>query len=281
MSKDLLKGIGSRVLWLLCIILLGAIVISMTPSSLLAGPEKAPNVSSTAGPGSSLVKGEAEEDNPIFRYWQAAVAAAKRHNKLEKVSDGEFAQWMIATLMIELGGPTWAKNRFYSQMVYPVWDAVAVTSNDRLSSNVSIGIAQIRPETAAQLMQGWIWHQGYLVYHGVQPAYSVQGEGPYGVSSALLARPEVSIEYLAANMEMGASVAQLFGFKPTAEDLVRWHNTGVGVWDLRFGNVNDGVWAKGSNFVSRVREYLAVLRAMPDNPLQRYFVWDGKETSPL
>lgn len=197
----------------------------------------------------NLVIGLANTASPSpYKELQPFVSqAASRHNTLKSVSDAQFEEWMMAILVTETTGPA------YRVFGYSLWQTIKLTTA-RLGRNTALGVAQIRPETAAQLMQGWIDHDGRRIYHGVKVAYPVYGSGPYGVSPALLARPEISIEYLAATLEMGIAVARSFGYEPTLEDLARWQNTGIGPWNLSSPNLDSQLWEKGSAYVARVKE---------------------------
>ena len=188
----------------------------------------------------------------VSQYRKAILAAARRHNTLLKVSDEDFARWMEAMLICEMGGVDWLDKPIYRELGYPIWQGMKLATS-YFGRNSSVGIGQIRPETAAQLEQGWIYHQGRKIYHSVRAGFPVSGEGPRGISPQRLAIPEVSIEYLASNLEMGTIVARAFGYEPTLEDLARWQNTGMGVWDLKFGNVDFDAWLKGSRYASKVK----------------------------
>lgn len=215
-----------------------------------------------ATPLSVLDKG-GEPQELLDKLRSLTLEAAARHNSLEGVSDDDFATWMMAILITERGGLTNLQNPLYSKVGYALWQEAKVTKN-RLGGNSSIGIAQIRPETVTQLRQGWVEHRGLRVYHGVQLAIPPCGAVPYGLSLALLARDDVSIELLAANLEMGAAVSRAFGKKPTLEDLARWHNTGMGSWDLPLRPGEERLWDKAESYVRKVRRNLVYLTLYPD-----------------
>ncbi len=194
--------------------------------------------------------------NPLGRYWLPLFEATRAHKPLPEVSGAEYARFLQAILIAEQGGPGCLSTWICHQVIYPIWSSVQALGNDVEGENASVGLAQLRPETAAQLMQGWIWHAGWQVKHGVEPRFSVAGTGSHGVNSALLAAPDVSIEYLAANLAMGAAVARRFGHEPTLDDLARWHHTGVGVWTRRLERVDEEVWGWGTAYIRKVQSWV-------------------------
>ncbi|MBI2910540.1 MAG: hypothetical protein HYY05_00250 [Chloroflexi bacterium] len=194
--------------------------------------------------------------NPLGRFWLPLYEATRSHKPLPDVSGAEYARFLQAILIAEQGGPGCLSTWVCHQVIYPVWSNVQALGNDMEGENSSVGLAQLRPETAAQLMQGWIWHAGWRVHHGVTPRFSVAGSGSHGVNSALLAAPDLSIEYLAANLAMGAAVARRFGHEPTLDDLARWHNTGVGIWTRRLEPVDEQVWRRGTAYIRKVQSWL-------------------------
>lgn len=200
--------------------------------------------------------------NPLARYWLPVYEATRVHKPLPGVSGAEYARFLQAILIAEQGGPGCLSTWVCHQVIYPVWSSVQALGNDVEGENASVGLAQLRPETAAQLMQGWIWHAGRRVYHGVMPRFSVAGSGSHGVNSALLAAPDVSIEYLGANLAMGAAVARRFGHEPTLEDLARWHHTGVGVWTYRLERVDEELWRQGTAYIRKVQSWLQEAEAL-------------------
>lgn len=194
--------------------------------------------------------------NPLGRYWLPIFEATRAHKPLPEVSGAEYARFLEAILIAEQGGPGCLSTWVCHQLIYPLWSSVQALGNDMEGENTSVGLAQLRPETAAQLMQGWIKHAGRRVYHGVEPRFSVAGSGSHRVNSALLASPDVSIEYLAANLAMGAAVARYFGYEPNLDDLARWHHTGLGVWTRRLEPVDEEVWGWGTGYTRKVQSWL-------------------------
>ena len=186
----------------------------------------------------------------VADYRGTVAAAAARHNRLP-VSDREFARLIEQILTVEMGGADCAGQWLCSGVWYGFLSWFQAAGNETGGGNGSVGVAQLRPETARQLDQGWIEHGGDIIWHGVELRWSAVDESG-AVSSWRLMDPRISIEHLAANLEMGAAVARYYGVEPTLEDLARWHNTGVGRWsDL---SVRGPVWEKGSRYVDRVRD---------------------------
>jgi hypothetical protein len=175
-------------------------------------------------------------------------ASAARH-PIEGFSQRVMTDWMLAILAVESGPPVQGEPPAFHALVYPAWQtAKALSACGGLDT--TIGIAQVRPRTAAELMEGRLEHAGYRLAHDITPAYDVRGEGVLGINVARLAQPDVSIEYLAANLALGAKVGQIFGATPTLEDLARWHNTGLGSWNR--ATAPPALWKKGSLYVHRV-----------------------------
>ncbi len=142
-----------------------------------------------------------------------------------------------------MGGAGCADHWLCGRVWYGLLNWFQAAGNEEGGGNGSVGVAQLRPETARQLHQGWIVHGDDVIWHGVELRWSAVDESG-AVSSWRLADPRISIEYLAANLEMGTAVARYYGVEPAFEDLARWHNTGVGRWSDP--GVRGPVWEKGS-----------------------------------
>jgi hypothetical protein len=177
-----------------------------------------------------------------------AAAAAARHPLPGLAREG-YVDWMMAILAVEMGPPPQGDPPGFAVLIYPTWQAGKALAACA-GVGTTVGVAQVRPETAAQIMDGWVENGGARIAHGVRPYYGVRGDGARGVDVARLARPEVSIEYLAANLEVGAALAAHFGVTPTRADLARWHNTGLGSWNR--AAADPALWNKGSIYVARV-----------------------------
>jgi len=175
-------------------------------------------------------------------------AAAARH-PLPALEPGAQVDWLMAILAVEMGPPPQGDPPGFAAVVYPAWQAGKALAACA-GVDTTVGVAQVRPQTAAQIEAGWVENGGARLFPDVRPFYDVRGDGARGVDIARLARPEVSIEYLAANLEVGAAVAAYFGATPTRADLARWHNTGLGGWNR--AGAEPALWAKGTAYVARV-----------------------------
>jgi hypothetical protein len=209
------------------------------------------NVSSAMPTGCAptpLVAGDLGELRPL-------VAEAAARHPVVGASGEAYVDWLMAMLAVEAGPPPQGEPPAFAVLVYPTWQSVKALGAC-IGVDTSVGVAQIRPQTATQIMDGEVENGGRRIAHGVRPRFLVWGSGARGVDTARLARPEVSIEYLAANLAVGAAVAEAFGKVATPEDLARWHNTGLGSWNA--GEADAGRWAKGSRYIERVRRVFEV-----------------------
>jgi hypothetical protein len=217
----------------------------------------------------------------VTPHTRVIALAADRHNRLLAVSDRELADLLTAVLVAENSGAALWRMPGMLDTIYPVWDGLQVASNS-LGMDYSVGIGRIRPQTALEIRQGWSEHQGRVIYHNVQ-VFVPGDSGGNQISSQRLAEDDVSIEYLAANFEMGTAVAQAFGVDPTLLDLARWHNTGLGSWDAARVARTAEVWAKGSGYVARVAEADKILRSINGlagcSEFSRPVQSNGEETS--
>ncbi len=196
---------------------------------------------------------------------RAIALAAARHNRLSNTPDKALADMLTAVLVAENSGSALWRMPGMLDAIYPFWDGLQVASNS-IGLDYSVGIGRIRPQTALELRQGWIEHQGRIIYHNVRVTLPADGRGSQGVSSARLADDEVSIEYLAANFEMGTAVAHAFAVEPSLLDLARWHNSGIGPWGWRRAQRNEAMWEKGSLYLRRVEAATKTLAAVNGLP---------------
>ena len=196
---------------------------------------------------------------------RAIALAAARHNRLHNTPDKALADILTAVLVAENSGSALWRMPGMLDAIYPFWDGLQVASNS-IGLDYSVGIGRIRPQTALELRQGGIEHQGRLIYHNVRVSLPAEGRGSQGVSSARLADDEVSIEYLAANFEMGTAAAHAFAVEPTLLDLARWHNSGIGPWGWKRAQRNEALWEKGSLYLRRVEDATKTLAAINGLP---------------
>lgn len=238
------RWIAGGILLLLAVVLavVLVLVVQQRPRVVDSGLAVPPGVVTGPRPGSTQL---------VRASWPVILESARRHNPLA-IPDETFAAFIEQILAVEQGEAVCGAGTVcLNEIWYPIWSRIQSSSNDERQTNASVGVAQIRPETALQLSRGWIRHGDQVIWHGVRPAYGVLGPDE-DVLSADLSRPAVSIDYLAANLAMGAAVARTFGYEPTLEDLARWHNTGLGWWSFGREPIPEAVWLKGTDYVDRV-----------------------------
>jgi RHS repeat-associated protein len=215
------------------------------------------------------------------------IDSAERHNDFARsnLTDEAFAALMAAHLNREsrLGVLT---KRY-------LWD-IAGDFAARLGLNTSIGIANIRPGVGAQILFG--------VNPGIPGCFEYNVEGseildlwntlpegshnyPYGESKEDVIQAfivnelfddELSIEYLAANIERGFDRADYFGIEPSVFNLGNWIWSGEMQADIMVKEWNDNGTDKfrhGANLVLDMPKAFEVL----DLPITYYNAYNSDE----
>src|SRR5581483_8152412 len=80
-------------------------------------------------------------------------AAAARH-PLPALEPGAQVDWLMAILAVEMGPPPQGDPPGFAAVVYPAWQAGKALAACA-GVDTTVGVAQVRPQTAAQIEAGW------------------------------------------------------------------------------------------------------------------------------
>jgi len=174
--------------------------------------------------------------------------SARNHNtSLTNMDDNSFAALMAAILHWEgklngNGKPQGTIGDAFDPNTSSQWhDAAKELGGALMVGGQSYGIANIRIDVAMQILQGQI--------PGIPGTFCYQIAGGYDSNSLnwasfwsgvfgswmppeqvlyyQLAQPEISLEYLAANLQRGADRINAKGYEASIFNLASWHNQGV------------------------------------------------------
>jgi hypothetical protein len=164
----------------------------------------------------------------------AILEAAARHNRPEisGMTDHEFAVVVALLLYNEHFG--WAEDALPPlRFVTPLYQAGQVEVN-RLGGNLSVWPSNLRPSVGLEILRAEVpVRDGVLTRRvavaGSQLNLAVLGDerARYVAITAEITRPELAVEYLAANLERGLYRAQYEGVPVTWRTLAAWHNQGI------------------------------------------------------
>ncbi len=190
---------------------------------------------------------------------KALLPAIKRSAQLHNppnsnLDDTAFAALMITALHWEGRLPGNAKPRTLNNWLHDTGSDLATAGG---LWDGSTGIANIRPSVALELRQEGYKIQGSSYAEDIIAACEVS---PFQFLAFELQIPEVSIEYLAANLERGVYRVRAQGLEPSAFNLAAWLNTGtytpVGFEDRKIGNK---ATSYGNTIVGTMSQAFAIL----------------------
>jgi hypothetical protein len=167
----------------------------------------------------------------------AILDAAARHNrpKLSGMSDEQFAVAIAQILYNEHFG--WLEQELPPlRGLTPWYQATQIMLNGTTGTNFTVWPSNIRPSVAAEILRGEVPLPGspYTIVipiriHGSQIDldHFPDQRAAYAALNSEISRPDLAIEYLAANLERGVYRAQAEGVPVTWEVLAAWHNQGI------------------------------------------------------
>lgn len=194
------------------------------------------------------------------------IAAARRHNQpeLSHMSDQEFAALIALILYNENFG--WLEEEIVPlRAITPFYESLQREANERVpGSNFSIWPANLRPSVARELLEqkiplpdGSFKSVPVFVYGSkIDPeAYATQDE-LFAAITEEISRDDMSVEYLAANLERGLYRASYEGAPISWRTLAAWHNQGIVDPELIRAN------STASDYVRRASSYLPMARLL-------------------
>ena len=196
--------------------------------------------------------------------------AAQRHNRrtLSRMSDRDFAV-VIAVLLYNENFGSLEEQVSPLRSLTPFYQDLQVRANEVGGANLSVWPSNLRPSVALEILRQQVPlpRGGGALAVPVQVAGSALRLSDYPTQAALYAaitqeiiRPEMAVEYLAANLERGLYRAELEGVPATWRALAAWHNQGVlSAADLRANPT-------ALDYVRRSSAYLPAARALIDAP---------------
>lgn len=168
------------------------------------------------------------------RLRPAILAAAARHNRPEisHMTDREFAVVVALLLYNEHFG--WLEDEVPPlRALTPLYQAAQVDIN-RLGGNLSVWPSNLRPSVALEILRQEVPVRGGVLVRPVRVAGSrlnlaalPDERARNAAITAEITRPELAVEYLAANLERGLYRAQHEGVAVTWQVLAAWHNQGI------------------------------------------------------
>lgn len=161
---------------------------------------------------------------------------ARRNNRPEHsgLSDSEFAV-MVATILYN------EHNGWFEDLVPPVrrltpfYQGIqGVLNRVGLGANYSMWPTNLRPSVAEEILRRELPVPGGSVRSGVgvpqsaiEPEHYASRQALLAAISGELARPELAIDYLGANLARGVERARYEGVPVTWQALAAWHNQGI------------------------------------------------------
>ena len=228
------------------------------------------------------------EIESIGRLKNDILGCAARHNTIKtNMDDDAFAALMTAILHIEGKLPGNGKT--------PA-DQQRDRDNDFYATfgfNGSSGVAKISQSVAIQILRGEIPGMPGKYCYSIAGGYPEAGafaqiggaacdsrgcwDARFIPVASELAHPELSLEYLAANLERGADRVNTLGYQASVFNLAAWHNAGVqtpqefsqppnGPKGASYGNVTLSLMPTAMRILGRPGKYL------PYNSFERGFV---------
>jgi hypothetical protein len=205
----------------------------------------------------------------------AIIAAAERHNRpeLSGMSDREFAVVIAVLLYNEHFG--WLEEQVKPiRPLTPLYESLQVQAN-HAGADLSIWPANLRPSVAAEILRQevpvpeptMVITQPITVAGSMVDPYSFTDRSAlYAAITSEIARPDLAVEYLAANLERGLYRAQFEGVPVTWRVLAAWHNQGV----VAPRDIAENSTA--NSYVRRTSAYLPQARHLVDRPMKCHYL---------
>lgn len=196
------------------------------------------------------------------------LEAAQRHNRPEisHMTDEEFAVVIAQVLYNEHFG--WLEEAVPPlQAITPLYQEAQVQLNIRTGANLSIWPANLRPSVAEEILRGEVPLRAPeapmyipIVVHGshIRLSEYPNGNKLNDALSAEIRRPELAVEYVAANLERGLLRAQHEGVPVTWQTLAAWHNQGI----VAPADIRNNATTK--DYVKRASAYRGLAEALID-----------------
>jgi hypothetical protein len=195
------------------------------------------------------------------------LAAASRHNRpqLSGMSDAEYAELLATLLYNEHNG--WFEDLVPAvRPLRPAFQRAQDLANMAgLGTNYSLWPANLRPSVAQEILERRLPLPGprasvavavAVPGTAIDPARYTSRRALLAAISAELVRPELAIEYLAANVARGVYRAHYEGVPVTWQALAAWHNQGI----VRPEEIQASALAR--SYVMRCEEYRARAAAL-------------------
>ena len=198
------------------------------------------------------------------------LAAAHRHNRpeLSGMSDREFAVVLTLVLYNENFGSLEDRVPPLRRLT-PFYQEAQIGLNTLGANNLSVWPANLRPSVALEILRNQVplpqptrMITVPLVVAGsqVQPdTYPTERE-LYAALTQEIAKPEMAVEYLAANLERGVYRARFERVPVTWRALAAWHNQGI----VSAGAIRDNPTAR--DYIRRTSAYMAAAYMLIDGP---------------
>lgn len=165
------------------------------------------------------------------------LEAAQRHNHhhISRMNDKDFAVVMSLILYNEHSG--WAEDIIPSlRRISPIYQGLQISSNELIGTNLSVRPTNLRPSVGLEILQNQIPVKGQeqfiivpLTVHGsnIQIKNYTSKSKLYTEINNEIIQPDLSIEYLAVNLERGLYRSEHEGINVSWRTLVAWHIRGV------------------------------------------------------
>jgi hypothetical protein len=165
------------------------------------------------------------------------IRAAQRHNRpeLSLMTDREFAAVIAKILYNEHNG--WLEDAIPPFRAFtPAYQASQDLLNGATGTNLTVWPANLRPSVALEILRGELPLPGpgstgsvhvRVAGSHIQPHSYTDQRALYAAINAEISRPDLAVEYLAANLQRGLYRARAEGTPVTWQALAAWHNQGV------------------------------------------------------
>ncbi len=218
---------------ILAILLSLATILGFDPAHASNAARAMSNLASWQSEAQAYIRPEFARQIQALR--PAILASARRHNRPEvsHMSDQQFAVVIALLLYNEHFG--WLEEELPPLRLFtPLYQATQVELNLSTGSNFTVWPANLRPSVAVEILNNELpgpaqTIQMPLMVTGSQidpHSYTTRQE-LYAAVTAEITRPEIAVEYLAANLERGVARARLERVPVTWQVLAAWHNQGI------------------------------------------------------
>ncbi|HEX5691270.1 MAG TPA: hypothetical protein VFX76_14750 [Roseiflexaceae bacterium] len=200
----------------------------------------------------------------------AILAAAQSHNRpeLSGMDDREFAVALTLVLYNENFGSLEDRVPPLRRLT-PLYQEAQLGLNTLGASNLSVWPANLRPSVALEILRNQVpvpeptrMITVPLTVAGsqVQPDTYSSEKQLYAALTQEIAKPEMAVEYLAANLERGVYRARFERVPVTWRALAAWHNQGI----VSAKAIRDNPTAR--DYIRRTSAYMAAAYALIDGP---------------